>query len=51
MGSPRFLDVGTLGAAAAGAATEVWRIRLEGAAWFNLYVVARVPGTSRGRCR
>ncbi len=38
MGST-LLDVGTLGAAAAGAATEVWRIRLEGAAWFNLYVV------------
>ena len=38
MGST-LLDVGTLGTAAAGAGTEVWRIRLEGAAWFNLYVV------------
>jgi len=37
------VDIGTLpsasGLAAPGAATEVWRIRLEGAAWFNLYVV------------
>jgi hypothetical protein len=50
MGST-LLDIATLGAesgrsdsdsgpaAPRGAATEVWRLRLEGAAWFNLYVV------------
>lgn len=37
MGST-LLDIGTLGPAA-GSATEVWRLKLEGAAWFNLYIV------------
>jgi len=43
MGST-LLDIGTFGSApdssAPGSAgTEVWRLRLEGAAWFNLYIV------------
>jgi hypothetical protein len=43
MGST-LLDIGTFGSAPGGSApgsagTEVWRLRLEGAAWFNLYVV------------
>ena len=37
MGSTLF-DIGTLGPAA-DSSTAVWRLRLEGAAWFNLYVV------------
>jgi hypothetical protein len=43
MGST-LLDIGTFGSAPGGSApggsaTEVWRLRLEGAAWFNLYIV------------